>query len=296
MVLHFRNILIGNQSDELAVGIDYGQLLDFVAQQNVGRTLQVGVVSGHQPLLGHHLVDLAVHIALEPQIAVGHDADQMLIRSHDGNTADLVLLHQCQRIAYGIVLGNSDRVVDHTVFGTLHLPHVSRLLGNRHILVNYADTAFAGQGDSQRRLGHRIHGGRYDRDVELDVSGKTGHYADLTRQHFGVCGHQKHIVERKSFGLHLLIDKRHRSEILLPAKVIIIFGLFFVHAPNFQKIGSTARKTSLQQGDRFKITGIKPPRRCRSVLFASGERGFGIQVSPFSKNNSRMKFYYNSIV
>lgn len=51
MVLHFRNILIGNQSDELAVGIDYGQLLDFVAQQNVGRTLQVGVVVVTNPSL-----------------------------------------------------------------------------------------------------------------------------------------------------------------------------------------------------------------------------------------------------
>ena len=163
-ILCLGNILIGNQSDELAVGIDYGQLLDFVAQQNVGRTLQVGVVSGHQPLLGHHLVDTLIHIFLKTKVTIGNNTYQISFIIYHRNTTNLVFSHQSQRISHRRTSLDSYRVINHTVFGTLHNSYLTCLLLNGHILMNNSDTTFTGNGNSHLRFGNRIHGSSYKRD------------------------------------------------------------------------------------------------------------------------------------
>ncbi len=58
---------------------------------------------------------------------------------HHRNAADLVLLHQGEGVAHGVVLGDGDRIVDHAVLGALHAAHLRGLLGDRHVFVDDAD-------------------------------------------------------------------------------------------------------------------------------------------------------------
>ena len=186
---------------------------------------EFGIPGRDQAVAGsHHLPDAARHVALETQVAVGDDADELPVGIHDRNASDLVFLHQIQGVADGVLLGDGHRVVDHAVLGTLHLADLRGLLGDGHVLMDHSDTSFAGQSDGQRRLGDSVHSGGHDGDVERDISRETGLNIDLSRQHFRIGGYQQHVVEGKSFGLNPFIDKRHNERgFLLLAKVIIFF-------------------------------------------------------------------------
>lgn len=87
-----------------------------------------------------------------------------------GMPAYAVLLHEAQRVAYGILLENGDRVVNHAVFGTFHLPHLRCLLLDRHVFVYHSDTSLPCERDGQRGFGDRIHCGGYDGNVKTNVS------------------------------------------------------------------------------------------------------------------------------
>ena len=212
--LHFRDVLVSQQADQTAPGVHHRQLLDLVLQQDIGSGLKVGIMRRDQILLGHHLLDAARHVALETQVAVGHDTDQHAFRRNDRNAADAILLHQLQRVADRIVLAYGDRIVDHAVLGALHLADLGRLLGDRHILVNHPDTPGTSDGDRHFGLGHRIHGRRSDRRVDLNVAGKAGGDANFARQHFGVGGDQKYVIESQAFGLNFIFKERHGFGIL----------------------------------------------------------------------------------
>ena len=211
MILDLRNIFIGDEPDELSVVVDHGQLFDLVVEQHVGRVGQLRRVGGDEVLRGHHLRDAAAHVALEAQVAVGDDADEPALAVDDGDAADLVLLHQREGVAHGVRLGDGDRVVDHAVLGAFHAPHVRRLFGDRHVLVDDPDTPFTSQSDRKRRFGDRVHRGRDDRNVEFDITRKAAGDIHFARQHLGVGGYEQDIVERESGRLYPLINKRHND-------------------------------------------------------------------------------------
>ena len=225
MILHLRDILIGDQAHEVSLAVHHRKFLDLVVQKHLRSVGQVGAVRRDEAVPGgHHLRNRTQHVPLETQIPVRDDTDQLAIRIHNRNSADLVLLHQIQRVAHRILLRDGHRVVDHAVLGTLHPADLSRLFRNGHVLVDHTDTAFTRQRNGQRRLRHGIHRGGHNGDVELDITRETGLDADLSRQHFRIGGYEQHIVERKSFGLNPFIDKRHNERgFLLLAKVIIFF-------------------------------------------------------------------------
>lgn len=208
MVLHLRQVLIGDEPHQTAVVVDHRELLDLVVEQHLRGVRKFGVVGGDEPVAGrHHLGDAARHVALEAQVAIGDDTDQLAVAIDDGNAADAVLAHQIEGVADGIVLGDGHRIVDHAVLGTLHAADLRGLRRDGHVLVDHTDTAFARKCDRQRSLGHGVHSGGHDGDVELDISRETGPNADLSRQHFRIGGNEQHIVEGKSFGLHPFIDE-----------------------------------------------------------------------------------------
>jgi len=211
VVLYFGNILIGNQSDEFPLVVHDGQLLDLVVEQHVGRMGQLRRMGGDEVLRGHHLRNQAVHVALETQVAVGDDADQPPLGVDHGDAADLVLLHQRERVAHGVLLGDGDRVVNHAVLGAFHTAHVRGLLGDGHVLVDDPDAPFASQRDRQRRFGDRIHCGRDDRNVEFDISRKAAGDVYFARQHLRIGGYEQDVIERESGRLYPLIDKRHND-------------------------------------------------------------------------------------
>ena len=57
--------------------------------------------------------------------------------------------------------------------------HLTCLLGDGHILVDYSDTTLAGDGNGQCRLGHGVHGSRNEGYVKCDVAGEAGGEIDF---------------------------------------------------------------------------------------------------------------------
>ena len=98
-------------------------------------------------------------------------------------------------------------IVGETVIGSLHhaafealdLGHLGGLRLRRQVLVDDADAAFLRQRDGQARLGHRVHGGGKQRQVERNRARQAGGEADVAGQDRGMGGNEQDVVERQRF-------------------------------------------------------------------------------------------------
>ena len=99
-------------------------------------------------------------------------------------------------------VGRNDghRVRDDAGLEPLDLSHLAGLLRDAHILVDHADAAQAGERDGEARLGHRIHGGRNQGNVEPNAACEGCGQYGIARKRFRVAGFQENIVEREAFG------------------------------------------------------------------------------------------------
>ena len=149
-------------------------------------------------LLGHDLGDLEVEPGLEPQIAVGQDADELVPLGH-GHAGDAVLLHDIQGVGDLGVGRDGDGIDDHAALGFLDLVHFLGLHVDGQRLVDEPEPALLGQGDGQLCLGHRVHGRAHERDIEDDLLGQLRPDIDVLGQDIGFCGQQQHIVKRETF-------------------------------------------------------------------------------------------------
>ena len=173
-VLGLGNILVCNQAHQVVFAVHHGQLLYLVFLQDGGGGLQVGLLmGGHEVLAGHHLIDGLVEPTLKAQVTVGDDTHQMVLVVDHGNAADVVVVHHFQSVLHRLAAADGHGVVDHAVLGPLHDGHLVRLFLYRHVLVDDADTAFARDRNGHGRLGDGVHGGRHERDIERDVTGKA---------------------------------------------------------------------------------------------------------------------------
>ena len=134
--------------------------------QNLRSCFQIGrLIGGNQIFFCHYLVDTFIHVTLETKVTIRYNTDQISIVIHYRNAADLVFGHQGESITYGRPLLNSDRIVNHTVLGTLHCSHLLSLFLNGHILMDHANSPFARNGNSHLGFGNRVHGGSYKRNL-----------------------------------------------------------------------------------------------------------------------------------
>src|SRR5436190_581330 len=118
----------------------------------------------------HDVLHRLVELGLEPEIAVGDDADDLAAVLEHRKTGDLVLLLERDHFAHRHVGRNGHRVAQHTRLEALYLRDLGRLLPDAKVLVDDADAAFLRHGDGKARLGDRIHGGRDQRNVELELA------------------------------------------------------------------------------------------------------------------------------
>ena len=164
-VLCFSNILIGNQTHQFVVFIYYRQLLDSMFLQNLGNSLHIRRrIGSNDVLLSHYLIDALIHIFLKTKVTVSNNTHQISFIIYHRNTTDFVFSHQSQRISYRRTSLDCHRIINHTIFGTLHNSYLTCLLLNRHILMNNSDTALASNGNSHFCFGNRIHSSSYKRD------------------------------------------------------------------------------------------------------------------------------------
>ncbi len=206
----FRDVFIGQQPDELVVGIDHGQLFYLVLLQYVGGILQVGgLPGGDKVFLGHYLLYRLFHVATEAQIAIGDDAHQMVIVVDHRDATYLVFGHHGQGLPHRLVARDVHRVGNHTVFRPLYVVNLPGLLLYRHVFVYHADTALASDGYGHLRLRYGVHGRRNERNVQLDVTGKARGQVYLMGEHFRIGRYKQHIVKGQALELYLFFNKRH---------------------------------------------------------------------------------------
>ena len=145
---------------------------------------------------GHDLAHRSVRIGLEADVAVGEDADQPAAVFLDhGDAGDSVLLLEAERFAHRAVGRDGQRVDHHAGLEFLDPADLLRLGFGRHILVDDAEAACLRHGDGEPAFGHRVHGGRNQRDAEADFVGDLGIDGGLSRQHRRGRRDQRHVVE-----------------------------------------------------------------------------------------------------
>ena len=109
------------------------------------------------------------------------------------------MLGQGDHFAHCVLRRDDHRVTQHAAFITLHAGHFGGLLLRGEIFVDDPDATFLGDGDGQTRLGHGVHGGRHQRQIQGNATGKSGRKRRVLGQDVRVGGHQQHIVEGERF-------------------------------------------------------------------------------------------------
>ena len=178
------DVLHRDQAGGAIILVDDDDPLDLaVAQQGPRLVSSSPLTHGDQIARGHQLDGLAIRVGVEPHVAVGQDADQPAgHRIHDRKARNLPLGHDGADFPERRLRCDGHRIDDHAAFIAFDLADHVRLLLDRHIAVEDAQTAGLGHGDRQPAFGDRVHGGRGQRDVQPDVAGQL-------RRDVRVCGH-----------------------------------------------------------------------------------------------------------
>ena len=191
VVLDLHQVLVGDQTDQAVVFIHDRKFLDLAAHQDVGGLRQADTLAGGDQVVGrHHIGNRTAVVDMEPQVAVGHDADQVALGVHHRDAANVVLGHHGEGIADGRFRSDGHGIVDHAVFRTLDTANLLALGLNGHVLVNHANATGTGHGDGQFRFGDGVHRGRDDRGVDGDVTGEMGRDIHVTRKDFRMGGYE----------------------------------------------------------------------------------------------------------
>ena len=196
VLLGLDKVLDGNQTGELIVRIDDGQLFHLIGREQFeGFLLGYALARNDERHGRHDLADLAVKVRLEAHIAVGANAHQGAILVYHRQARDAEAGAQRVYFPDGHIRAGSDGVGDHAGLGALHNLYLLGLVLGGQVAVQHADTTLASHGNGHAGLGHGIHGGRGKRDAEADIAGKLRAGIDLGRHDIGFGGQQEHIVK-----------------------------------------------------------------------------------------------------
>ena len=189
------DVLDGDEAVQFAVVVHHQQFFDAVLmEQGLGLLQGDAHLGGDQALLGHHLFDLMIQVGFEAQVPVGDDAHQFA-PVHHRDPGDAVALHQLQDVGDAGLGADGHRVDDHPGLRFFHLFDFQGLGRRGHITVQDADAPLAGHGDGGVRLGHGVHGGTEQGDVESDAPGEAGAEVHFAGQDRGGPGQEQHIIE-----------------------------------------------------------------------------------------------------
>jgi len=95
----------------------------------------------------------------------------------------------------GDIRRNRDGIDDHSGFRSFHSIHFFTLAVDRHVAMNNANAALAGDGDREPGFSDGVHSGRGKRDGELQLSREVGTGSDFIGQDRGFSGNEKYIVK-----------------------------------------------------------------------------------------------------
>ena len=199
--LGFLDVLDGHQADQAVVVVDHQELLDPVpVQELLGLLARDAVAHRDQVLGGHQLAHRHARVGREAHVAIGEDADQAARLALDhGDAGDPLRRHQLERVGKARIGTERDRVDHHAGLELLDLADLVRLRRRVEIAMENAEPAVLRHGDREVRLGDRVHGGRDQRDAELDLARQPGADVDLGGQDRGMRRLEQDIIERQSF-------------------------------------------------------------------------------------------------
>ena len=199
IVALFLDVLDGDQAFETPFFIDDRQLLDAVLVQNAFGILERGADADRdEAVLGHHIRDRLVEVALEAQIPVREDADQLAVFRY-GHAGDAVALHEVERFPNLVPRRDRDRVDDHAALRAFHAVDLLGLPLDRHVAVNEAKAALTGKPDGEVGFGDGVHRRADDGDVQGDAACERGGSVGLGGDDRAEGREQEDVVERQRF-------------------------------------------------------------------------------------------------
>ena len=198
VLLGLDEVFDGDQTGQVAFGVDQRQLFDLVLGQQVVRVLLGDVGrTGDEVLAGHHFGDLQTVVILgcdEAHVAVGDDADELVVLVHDRQTGDVETAAQLVEVGQGHVRAHGERIADHAGFGTLDDVDLGGLVVDGKVAVQHADAAVASHGDGHVGFGDGVHRGGDRRDLHRDVACEMGGGVHFGRNDVRLVRQQQHIV------------------------------------------------------------------------------------------------------
>ena len=216
------NIAHGDQTSEAPVVIDEQQLLNAAAIQNrLGKRWRCVSRRGHQLIFGHHVLDARLsRMIYKANVAPGQDANHAraagAIFGHR-KSADAVFTHQLLSALHGVRGRKRDGIGNDSVLCSLDFLNLERLSLRRNIFVDDADAALLSQCNGERRLGHRVHGRRDQRDIQADPPGELCPRISRLWRDLAVARNQQDIVKGDSVLDNLVLHLRDVTE---PARAV----------------------------------------------------------------------------
>ncbi|KAF5036558.1 hypothetical protein DSECCO2_573820 [anaerobic digester metagenome] len=202
----FENVAHRYDADQTPLAVHDRKAFDLVCVHRLKRALGRDVLRRRDQFPGHVLRDLRLAAPGQdrPDVPAADDTDH-LAPLDDGHAPDTVQLHDPFHIGdRGVRADRHDLALDE-VFGLFDDPDLGHLAFRRHIPVDDPDAAFPGHRYRHHRLGHRIHGGAHERDIQGDVAREPRPDVGLVGLDPGFGGFKQHVVERKRcLHLHLL--------------------------------------------------------------------------------------------
>ena len=190
------DVLDRDEADAMIGIVHHQQLFAAALMQQAHRFIlaDAGLDRG-EIVPGHQLADRLGGVFGEAHVAVRQDADQLARILDHGDAADLVPLHQHLRVGQRGGGQDGDGVDDHAAFEPFHGADRIGLLLDAQVPVQHADAAQLRHDDRHVGFRHRVHGGRQDRDVQLDRARDLRAGVRLAGQHIGFGGLQQHVVK-----------------------------------------------------------------------------------------------------
>ena len=127
----------------------------------------------------------------------GEQADEFAFFIHDrkGAEAEFFLLNQREHVADELVGRDLDGLLDQAVDVVLDAADLGELLAFRHVVMDEAEAAVERHRDGHARFGHRVHVGRNDRDVQVQILRERRVELRVARQDFRIERRQRDVVE-----------------------------------------------------------------------------------------------------
>ena len=221
VLLGLHEVLDGDEAAQVALVVDDRQALALVRPEQRRCVFAADAErAGDERHRRHDLADRAgapLRDGHEPQVAVGDDAEQLVVLVDDGEAGDAVLTAGLVELLEGGLGVDGDGVGNHAGLGALDEVDLVRLVLDREVAVQDADAALARHRDGHARLGDRVHGAGEQRDAQVEVAGESRRGVDLARDDVGFAREQEDVVVGEPQGGELVRDARLLHAPMLPA-------------------------------------------------------------------------------